>query len=479
MVFEMFQEDRNRRDKIKVILTNIFMAISVVAILAITLMLTLGYTITKDLDLTQTGLVRIGSNPSNATVTIDDDGNQLKTTAKSNLLPGVHTVMVHKSGYTSWKKQITVNSGGVLWLDYIQLFPLQNKVTESLKVDSSDNYAFSPNAKRFIAVSNTERGAISISDITGSTAKTKQASFVNILTPFDGEARLEIAKWSEDSSKVLIKHYFGGQFEWLLLDLERIEKSVNLTDYFQEIFDDVFFGAENGEIIFAAKSDVLNKLDVSNSVNVQIDSNVVRYVSYGDKLAYITITRDLEDKEITTLWTYRSRDTRPTRLREVHSSSKIAISSYRSDDYLAVFDKDALYVFQGQFQSDDNGLSGLSLLKTIAVSYDVADLSAKHRFFTLQSQNDFLSYDIETENIKMFNLGDGETKPIFWLNNYLFGTNTGQLVVYDFDGDNKQELLTAKAGTPAVITSDHKYFYFIDDEADGKLVLKQLNLITK
>ncbi|MDR2063429.1 MAG: PEGA domain-containing protein [Candidatus Nomurabacteria bacterium] len=474
----MLPEEKNKRDKAKVILANIFMAVSVVAILGITFMLTMGYTITKDLDLAQTGLVRIGSDPSGATVVIDEGSDQLKTTAKANLLPGTHTVTVHKSGYTSWKKNITVRAGGVLWLDYIQLFPLQNTISDVLQVNSSDSYAFSPNAKRFIVLSGKELGAIDITDITGSTAKTKQASFASILTPFEEVGALQIASWSDDSSKVLVKHHFNNQFEWLLLDLERMEKSVNLTNSFQAFFDDVVFGAENGEVVFTLKNGALDKIEVYNSIIAHLDENVNVYASYNGRLAYITAEKSAEGEETATLWIYRTRDARPAKLREVTSQSKLAVSSYRSDDYLAVFDSHTLSIFSGQFQLDDSG-SGLSLLKTIAFNYDVADLSSKHRFFMLRSGNDFLNYDIETENTKIFNLGEGEAKAVAWLNDYLFYTNAERLVVYDFDGDNEQDILAARAGSPAVISPDSKYLYFMGEDAEGGVWLRQLSLVVK
>jgi hypothetical protein len=193
---------------------------------------------------------------------------------------------------------------------------------------------------------------------------------------------------------------------------------------------------------------------------------------------FVTATHDEAGEEVSTLWTYKGRDTYPIKMRETGASPKLAIGSYRSDDYLALFDGDMLYLFSGQFPSEDNG-AGLNMFKTVPFGHEDVILSSKHRFFTLRSGNDFLSYDIETENVKTFNLGEGETERVFWLNDYLFCTNTGNLTVYDFDGDNEQELLPAKTDSPAVITPDHKYLYFVEDGEDGKLLLKQLNLVAK
>ena len=125
-----------KKDRLRVVLVNTVMILSVVLIVGVLILITMGYGINSDLNVERRGLVQFISHPSGATISINDEATSSRTPTKSMLLPGTHHITINRPEYDTWSKSINVEPGSVLWLDYVRLIPTQKR-TDHLK-DFSD-----------------------------------------------------------------------------------------------------------------------------------------------------------------------------------------------------------------------------------------------------------------------------------------------------------------------------------------------------
>ena len=107
-----------RRLRLQLTFVYGIMILAVVAIVAVLVLVVQGYRFNRyDGKLEQGGLVQFDSQPSGATVSADNSVLANKTASKIVLSAGNHTVTIGKDGYSTWKKDVVVKPGTVLWLN--------------------------------------------------------------------------------------------------------------------------------------------------------------------------------------------------------------------------------------------------------------------------------------------------------------------------------------------------------------------------
>ena len=120
--------DRRKTKKIqnaRVIATNIFMGLSVIAIVFVLMLIAMGFTFNESGNLEQSGLVQISSNPGNATVEIDGNTQFGRTQISKMLSATTHHFKVTKAGYDTWEKDLKVDAGLLTRVEWVRLFPLK------------------------------------------------------------------------------------------------------------------------------------------------------------------------------------------------------------------------------------------------------------------------------------------------------------------------------------------------------------------
>ena len=106
--------DKERRKKLqttKLIITEIFMLVTIVVTVVILTFIVMGYRLTEDGKLEQSGLIGVDSIPTGATVFVDGEAYENKTNTSKILPEGQYEISLEKDGYTSWRKSVLVHSG--------------------------------------------------------------------------------------------------------------------------------------------------------------------------------------------------------------------------------------------------------------------------------------------------------------------------------------------------------------------------------
>ena len=119
--------DRQRKKKLqnaRIIMTNIFMGLSVIGIVFVMMLVAMGYGFDEKGNFEQSGLIQISSNPKGATVEIDGDTQFSRTDFNKMLSNGNHRVKISKTGYDTWEKTINVDAGLLTRVEWARLFPI-------------------------------------------------------------------------------------------------------------------------------------------------------------------------------------------------------------------------------------------------------------------------------------------------------------------------------------------------------------------
>ena len=151
--------DSQRKQAIKQVIIYLFMTLTVVSVVFVLIMMTLGYRFNRtEGTIIQGGLVQFSSAPSGATVNLDS--NRLGTTStRAMVTPGEHSVTMTRNGYRTWQKTVDVRRGNILWLNYARLIPNDLSLENVADLPAATSSLGSPN-RRLIAMTTEPSSAI-------------------------------------------------------------------------------------------------------------------------------------------------------------------------------------------------------------------------------------------------------------------------------------------------------------------------------
>ena len=147
--------DRQRKKKIqniRIMITNILMAISVIGIVFILMLIAMGYNFNENGGLEQSGLIQISSSPKGATVEIDNETQFGRTDISKMLSSGDHRVKISKDGYDSWERTIKVDAGLLTRIEWARLFPLKANTATVAQFSNLRLAEFSDNRKNLFVI---------------------------------------------------------------------------------------------------------------------------------------------------------------------------------------------------------------------------------------------------------------------------------------------------------------------------------------
>ena len=155
----MDEELKRRREAVRVILTEVFMFLSAVALVLALTLVVMGYRLnpqrlgTEEELIQRLGLLQVSSRPSGATITVDGNTSLLlRTNASREATAGEHEVSLSKDGYLPWSKQVEVTKGLMYRLNYPRLFLIERDEEEVANLAAMSWRAANPNGTRLFYI---------------------------------------------------------------------------------------------------------------------------------------------------------------------------------------------------------------------------------------------------------------------------------------------------------------------------------------
>lgn len=446
------RERQKRRQMVSVVIAEVGMFFAVIAIVIVATLASMGFFVTPEGTIEQTGLVQIHSMPTGASVELDGSVLFSRTNVTRSLTSGEHSLKLSRDGYDTWKKTIKMYSGVLMRLYYPRLF-LKNRVPETVGRLGQDMEFFEPSADySYILYMVKNSTKWQLMNIRGDEVKTSTLELAEVLPGvekkvFDGE--INYFKWSENSDRVLIRAVADGSAEWILIDLRDVKKSLNLTRTFGLNFTEVEMIDDSATQLFALENQQLRKISISDqAVSRVLLSGVEDIAVEGSNMLYVMTSGEGEKRQ-RTIGTYKDGEKGGTTITKITADDRVqvALTKYYDEDYMAFVVNDKVTVYYGTLPSYRENASDTDFLN-FKVLLDAAQISIQPREVSVSEEGEYLAMsDGKKFAVVDFEMGDlheyeATVDAVQWLNEgMMFATVQDKLEVWDFDYTNRRVLV--------------------------------------
>ncbi len=487
---DFLDPNKKRAHRIRLYIGYVLVAIALLLASTLLLLAAFGYTLKGTTgEVIQNGLVFVDAHPQQAEMYINgqDKGG---TDGRFVLEAGHYTLELQRDGYRSWKRDFTLDGGVIVRLVYPFLFPSKLDSRDVLPFASAPDIASASPDRNWIVAHNAAapRDFQVISTNTKELKTTTASIPASVLASRTGNLRMEAAEWSTDNRHLLIKYSYDGGYDYIVFDREQPDKSINLSQVFSRSFTKVTLRDKSADefYVYSAEGGVLQAASSKDKVVTAVASNVLDFWPYkSSTILYATNATAPEDKTLIKL-----KDGQVTYdIRQVTRGSAYLLN-------MAEFDGDTFVVSgstaDGKVYVYKNPIDTLKqdtkrpLIQNLIMRVNGAQylaFSANARFISVQGGSRFSVYDLETERPYSYDTGlslaAGEKAT--WMDGHrLMLVSDGKMVVFDYDGINRQTLLGTSAGFTPLFDRDYNQLFTVSprvsDASQLGLVRTDLNL---
>lgn len=445
-----------------------------------------GYRYNPDGGVTQSGLVFVGANPVQARIWIDNEEHG-KTESRFVLNEGKHDIKLTRDKYRDWSKTIALDGGGVQYVLYPRLFPVDIPVSVTQVYATAPSWVSqSPDRRWIIFQQPGETASMTVLD----TSK-KGEELVVATLPFAITGTLSPIEWSTDNRHILLRQAFSdGSTQYIVFDRENTDQSVNVTQKIQlssavdvtlrdKKYDQFYvFDRSAGTVQTASLSAGLTPAAVA--------TGVVQFKPYAaDTLLYVTY-QSITDTSLAAVRILNGSSVYTLQPIARDPTNRYLLDAAKFDgDWYAVTasgSADQVKIYRNPMSRSKSGnvtpiMPQMSLRLT---NPQYVSFSDNARFIAMQSGRNFVVFDGELNRIYRFTsaLDLPVAYEASWMDGHRFSVVSGtKAYVFEFDGANQQELATSIPQTTMYFDRDYETGLTFASQADGKVGLRRSTLV--
>ncbi|MDB5181767.1 MAG: hypothetical protein JWP13_530 [Candidatus Saccharibacteria bacterium] len=474
---------KQRAHMIRLIVGYVLIGTAVLIATAILLYRANGFGLGKDGEVVQNGLVFVSSQPNNADIFINSTRYKDTTGSRLQLPEADYKLAIKKDGYREWQRAITVEGGSVSRYDYPLLIPNELTPAQVKNYTASPNFATQSPDRRWMLISQPGNmlgfDVYDTRDAEQVSVNTRSISLPsNVVTSVTEDQTWKLTEWSTDNRHVILEHTYSGGTEYILVDHEEPERSLNLTKT---------LGLSVGEVltlrdkkfdkyyIFNPEAKTVASATVADTTNhTQVLAGVVSFKSYGqDILLYATEAGATPGTVMTML-----RDGDVTyKIREVGVGAPylLDLARYDGDWYVAVgaSAENKAYVFKNPQEVRKAGqaknLVPARVLRVTAPNY--LAFSSNTRFVMIENATSFAVYDAETDKAYTYATSlplDPGVAHANWMDGHRITYVSGEKsVIFDYDNINFQTLVATNPAYQPFFDRDYRNLYTLAPPVAG------------
>lgn len=475
-----------RAVRIRLTLTYTLMIMSVTLLVGALYLFIQGYRYNRfENQLEQGGLVQFNSYPSDAAIWLGDSQLGVRTQSRLTISAGSHTISMRKDGYYDWTKQVLVQPGGVLWLNYVRLLPKQPVISSEYTFSQVSSHAASYDGKKIALIADATSPAVQIvstdADTPQKTTVTLPAGLYTQPTGSDTQS-FKLVAWAHDNRYVLLQHTYGSATEWLSVDTASAGVVKNITQLLGVAAQNVVYSRDDANTVFVrdASNDVRRINVDQKTMSAPLIKNVESFDVYdGSTLTYVSKPDSTSGKLSVGYLTLSASSPRVVAQYDAASAGKVvfAIGTYDGTHYLIIAEGESVKVLTGDLPvSDASRPSAFKSYGSFSVPGGVQYIGFSpdgQRFAYMQGGTAIATIDFDTELTAHHTFVSPQTERVSWLDKYHFtAVILGGLGVYDFDGTNSHTILANTPGALAVLSQSGKYMYALQTISAGVQLAK-------
>ena len=462
----MDSEKFRKKQSLKVIISETIMVLAVIAMVVVLAFIVSGYWLNSDFKVQRQGMLQVSSIPTGADLDVDGESSWLQRTNTSKVLAsGPHKVIISKDGYDTWSKEVNVAEGLLYRLHYPRLF-LQDRTTNKvLNINNASFATVSPNRDKMILVGDTtewqmikltddaiEPKKLNISEYFSSVSLATDAT-VGLFT-----GRIMDANWDQGGSHILFKVLTDTNTEWVLIDVENIKNSLNLTKEFGANFSNIEILDNSSSNLLAVQDGRLRKIDIpGKSISAVLADHVVDFDHYENEIIY---SASAIDKNTVSL--LKIGDNKPKELISTAKPAQVAISKFYDEMYITILEQSALSLYK---KTDFIPVVNFDL----NFVPETMEVGHNGEFIIMRTGAQIATLDMEAQSVREWQI---EGDNFGWLDNdMIYSVSDGELIVYDFDGLNRRAIAKNVSSHFPVTIADNRWLYYV---SDGSLIRENL-----
>ncbi len=485
---DYFDPHKRMRNTVTLYVGYVLVGIAISIATVILLYQAYGFGINRKGVVIQNGLLFVSSQPRPEDIYIDGKQESVKTNTRLTLPAAIYKLTLARAGYQDWTRTITVDGGQVLHFDYPMLIPKKLITTKLLSYPEAPGIITQSSDKRWLLLSQAAKfGSFDVFDLKNPTkAPTVITLPPNILDLSANPSNWQVVEWADDNQHLLLKHVYGDKFEYILVDRQTPDQSVNLTTALANnptqlnLIDRKY----DRYYLYDAATRVLNRATLKDPTLVPVLRNVINYKSYGsDTLIYAT--EALAPAGKVRIVVQAGTQSYTIRSAPAGTNYLLDITKYKDTFYVVAgaASENKVYIYNDPvLQMNNNGLKAPAPTQVLHVNMpNYVSFSSTAQYIVAENGAQFGVYDIENKrgyNYIAHQPLDAPQPHASWMDgNRLTYVSNGQQVIFDYDYQN---LRTLGPSSPAYIPAfapDFKYSYTINGEAQNVAALDQTALL--
>lgn len=484
----MYRQMSKRRKRAQLTFVYGIMTLAVVVSVAVLILVILGYRFNRyDGRVEQGGLVQFDSKPVGATVTLDTIQLANRTPSKVTVTAGTHTVTMQKDGYSTWRKDMTVSAGSVLWLNYARMLPATLKSTVIWSQPFITSALASPDGRWMALIGNAGDPTVTVVDLNATIPAS--TSFVlpvgSYTIPAEGSSHsFSVVGWDYDNRHAMIKHVYGDRIEFLSVDTRENGETVNVSSTLGvDALDVTYSYRGNTTVNILTATREVRQGDLSaRTLSGPLLSNVQTVNEFDRSTLTYTTLPDAAGVRQAGYLTIGANRPRIVRTTSPGAELQFRVGRYYNTDYLAIAEGAAIEILSGSLTASDSKVaSNWKRIASIPITMkaDAVRFSpGENRFVAVQEGAAITTYDLELSKMARSILSTPPGRAVGWLDGYHIASTVGGVASFtDFDGTNYQ-VIAPKNVQDLVLTisADERYVYYVASK-DGQMVLTRTNLI--
>lgn len=489
---DFLDPDAKKRRSIRLMIGYVLTGILIITATTILVFQAYGFDVDRKTgDVIQNGLLFADSAPDKATIYLNGAVQPDLTNTRLKLAEGKYELVIKKDGYRDWKRSFELYGGDIERFTYPLLIPNDLEQQEVLNIGPAAGLATGSPDRRWLIIgkgtSYTEFTEYDLSSIDKATERPKERAIsfsAGLFNPTEGAHALELVEWSTDNKHVLVKHNFSGGNEFVVLNRDAPETSININQLLGQNPSTVTLRDKKFDqwYLYTKEGGVLQSADSKKSIT-PILTGVGTYKSHDTET--LLYSQPVLGQPTQRIYLRQGKDT--YLLREIASGpAQLDIARYDGAWYALVgSDGDKkTYIYKDPVKvldkNDGRKPAPIAVLRANGPLSWVS-FSNNTRFMLAQSGQHIEVYDAEAKETFRYDIGDKfdpDTK-VTWMDGHrLTARSNKQVIIFDFDSSNFQKLVPASGGLTTFFDRDYTVLYTLNQSAatNGTLGLIRTDL---
>lgn len=456
----------------------------------------LGYSINrKDGRVERMGILQLGSTPGGAEVYINGQPYNDATPARLVLSQGTFDVRLEREKYHAWHKNVAVKAGELTWAKYPRLIPKELPITAVAELPATLADALpSGSSKRYAFLEKVDTPTIRIASIDRDEPVFKTVTVPETIYSRTGEVQgdhaFKLHLWSGNERFIILQHTYNTQqsTEWLMVDTEKPEESLNITTLFGlDDITELVFSDYGGSQLYALTHGAVRSFDIaSRTISSPIVEHVENFRLYGD--GYVLFSSHKPDSKLRTIGYAKKDFKRPYTVKTVPFKPEhkvfFDIAKYYDRYYFLIADGVEAQLYSGRSLPHDT-TTNLELKEVAALHTEqpiiAANITENGQLATVQDGTMFTTYNLEAaaqHSTKIQKNTAATPQKLRYLDTYLlWAEHEGKLRTYEFDGGNQHDIMPIEARFDATLSPSGKYLYGVRKTEAGSYEFVRVKLL--